>query len=204
MAEKSKRWLTSSLVVGIWGVLLPWVWFSLLADQISCPKDLDRLAEWVKLMPWLHVIVLGLIFQLIPRLYELRHMDQLDRRLRTELTLIVDLLSWRLIRMAMVVVVSGLVCFAAPMVKGSDGLRFAMIFLAGSTVYFSLAILLASLALLMETMRQKTRILDHDSDKKKQIALIEALKKDREVEYRTREDLDKYNEFIQPPTTQIH
>ncbi|GAB0056729.1 hypothetical protein SIID45300_01040 [Candidatus Magnetaquicoccaceae bacterium FCR-1] len=204
MAEKSRQWLNSFLVVGVWGALFPWIWFKFLAGQILHLNDLDRLAEWVRYVPGLHFAVLGVIFALNPRLHELRQMEQLDRELRFELTEIVEQLSGRLFRMAMVVVVSILVCLAAPMFKGDDLLRFAMIFAAGSTVYFSSAFLLALFVLSQELSRQKTRISDHDRDKRAQIELIKALKEAREKEYKPLDALDKYNEFIQPPTTQIH
>lgn len=191
------RLFKSALIVGFWGMLLPWGWAKFVADQILYAEDLNQLAEWAKSIMWLHAATLALILPVLMRLHELRQMPELDRSVRDMWDNVVNKLSRRLYGFMFVVILSGVVCLSIPIFKANKMLYLAMLFFAGNTAYFSAAILISLCALLLKSLQMKTRIQDDYRDKKERQTLLDEMKKDREKGFDPVESLDRYNQIIE-------
>lgn len=186
--------IRSVLLIGFWGLLTPWLSGHLVANLMLQAQDLDLLAGHMKFLLGLHVFVLGLLYTtLTPKLSELRDMSELESDTRRDMKVIIKQLEGRLRRFFLVAILSVLVCIAASVVKENGETRFFLIFVAGNSVYFSVAILIVSFALLLEIQHCKTRILDHDRKKKKRVATLEKLEKDRAEGFQSEEKLEQYN-----------
>ena len=186
--------IRSVLLIGFWGMLVPWLSGQSVAAIMLWPKDLDLLANNVKFLPALHVFVLGLLYTtLISKLSELRNMDELKSGTRQDMKVLVEKLERRLYLFVGWIVFSVVVCFAAWVVKESEMLRFFLIFLAANSLFLSVVVLIVSFALLLEINHCKARILDYNRKTKKREETLKTLEQHRAEGFKPVAKLEQYN-----------